>query len=676
MSLTVLNVAYPLAPVGPDAVGGAEQILSAVESAVVGGGHHSLVLACEGSSCRGRLYPVPRPGGVITAAERATMADRYRAALADIVADAEVDVVHCHGVDFHHYLPEAPVPVLATLHLPTQWYPPEALVPTRPRTFLNCVSRAQRRASPPSPALLGEIENGVDLGLLRPDDTREDYALVMGRICPEKGMHLALAAAHQADVPLLIAGEVFAYPEHARYFEREIVPRLDQHRRFIGPVGRAQKARLLARARCLLVPSLVDETSSLVSMEALACGTPVVAFPKGALPDLVSHGVTGFLVNDVDEMARAIGATRPAQAQACRQVALAHFSQDTMCARYLSLYRRLVELHPRPPARRPPQVIAEPLDQAALFALADQWRALWARDSTATVFQRPEWLLPWTRHLLTGEISALALRRAGRLLALAPFFRWIDKDGARVVSLMGAGVSDYLDVVVDDEVRPEAAAALADWLRTCADRCEWSELRPGSLLRQLGCPHSEEWPQELCPALQLEGGDAWSRVPARMRKAVAYARRHATRTLGMVLDHEADLDASFSHLESLHEARWRQRGGGMLGDARVRAFQREAAAALQGDLLLTTLRLGGAVAGVLYGFHDRKATRYYLSGFDPALGRYSPGTLLVAAALDQAAARGATTFDFLRGPEPYKYAFGAKDACRLVRRCLRPLGPS
>ena len=88
--------------------------------------------------------------------------------------------------------------------------------------------------------------------------------------CPEKGYHLALDAAHLAGMALLLAGEVFPYPEHQRYFHEEIGPRLDSTRRFIGPVGGQRKRGLLQRAQCLIVPSLVAETSSLVAMEALA----------------------------------------------------------------------------------------------------------------------------------------------------------------------------------------------------------------------------------------------------------------------------------------------------------------------------------------------------------------------------------------------------------------------
>jgi glycosyltransferase involved in cell wall biosynthesis/CelD/BcsL family acetyltransferase involved in cellulose biosynthesis len=687
MSLTVLNVGYPMAPLGPDAVGGAEQILSAIEAAVVRAGHRSLVLACAGSRALGELVTVPCPQGPITEEQLAAMARLYRANLDRIVAEEAVDVVHCHGIGFHEYLPDAAVPVLATLHLPPAWYPTAALSPARPHTYLNCVSRSQRRAVPLSAALLEEVENGVDLAQLRPSEDRGEYALVLGRICPEKGMHLALAAARIAGLPLLLAGQVFPYAEHVQYFEREILPRLDPDRRFIGPVGQADKARLLAGARCLVVSSLVDETSSLVTMEALASGTPVIAFPKGALPDLVTDGETGFLVNDVQQMAQAMRAAGALQTSACRAAAIARFSQDTMCARYLSLYGRLADTHPNPRApghARPRATAVDVLDAAALARVAEagEWAELWQRDPKATVFQRPEWIGPWITHLLGGQVCAAAVRSGGRLLALAPFFLWRDACGARVLSLMGAGTADYLDVLADGEARAQAAGALGAWLGECGlwDRCEWGELRPDSLLRQLPAVAGTvvtEQAQEVCPGLPLAGAGAGATVaaiPAGTWRKVAYARRHAARAAQLRIEEvtPATLDATFDQLEILHQRRWSERGGGALAEARVRAFHREAAGRLlaQDALMMPLLHLEGEVAAVLYGFHDRGACRYYLGGFDPALARFSPGSLLIAHAIEEAGRRGATTFDFLRGAEPYKYTWGATDSVRLVCRQL------
>jgi glycosyltransferase involved in cell wall biosynthesis len=252
-----------------------------------------------------------------------------------------VDVVHMHGIDFHAYLPAAGVPTLATLHLPPGWYPPAVFSPERPDTWLNPVSAAQRAACPPSPALLGAIPNGVDVARLGCRGRKRGWAMALGRICPEKGFHHALDAAKVADTPLLLAGQVHPYPEHQRYHAEQIVPRLDGRRRFVGPVGLARKRRLLAAAKCLLVPSLAPETSSLVAMESIACGTPVVAFAIGALPEVVEHGRTGFIVRDVHEMADAIREAGRLDPEECRAAARERFPADRMAARYLGIYHRL-----------------------------------------------------------------------------------------------------------------------------------------------------------------------------------------------------------------------------------------------------------------------------------------------------------------------------------------------
>ena len=340
MRLTVLNVAYPLAPAGPDAVGGAEQVLSVLDRALVDAGHRSIVLACEGSRASGELIIVPRCEGRLDERAVALARERHAQAIRGILRGGGIEVVHLHGIDFHAYLPPAGVPVLATLHLPLDWYPRDALYPTRPDTWLQCVSARQWAACQGNPRFLAPIENGVAVKPFRARAKR-NFALVLSRICPEKGIHVAIDAAKRAGVPLVIAGEVYPYPDHERYFASELLPRLDRRRRFIGPVNGARKQRLLAEARCLLVPSLVAETSSLVAREALAAGTPVIAQDIGALKDTVEHGRTGFLVRDAIEMADAIRAVGPIDARECWRAARKRFALEPMLAAYLDVYQRL-----------------------------------------------------------------------------------------------------------------------------------------------------------------------------------------------------------------------------------------------------------------------------------------------------------------------------------------------
>lgn len=339
-AVTILSIAYPFAPVGPDAVGGAEQILTTLDAALARAGHRSLVIACEGSTCAGTLIPTPAWREIdATTYEPAHRA--MRDAVADTIRRYPVDVVHYHGLDFAAYLPPPGPPVLATLHLAPDRYPPQALDPERPRTWLHCVSESQQSACPDGIPLLPPIPNGVDLGVFRPRRHKRTFVLALGRVCPEKGFHLAIDAARRARIPLLIGGETFPYEKHQSYYDMEIESRLGCGVRFLGPLGLDRKRRLLAAARCLVVASQTPETSSLVAMEALAAGTPVVAFRVGALPEIVEPGRTGFLVDSVEEMAEALRKVALLDPRECRRAAEERFSAETMIGRYFDLYHRL-----------------------------------------------------------------------------------------------------------------------------------------------------------------------------------------------------------------------------------------------------------------------------------------------------------------------------------------------
>ena len=339
--LTVLSVGYPLAPVTPDPPGGAEQVLAQCDRALVAAGHRSLVIAPAGSTVAGELVTIPAVPADIADADRGTAQAAVRDAIARVLATERIDLIHLHGLDFAEYLPAPGPPVVATLHMPPDWYAPGALSPTRPRTWLVPVSAHQAGRAGPGVALLAPITNGVDTDAYRPGLAKRDFTVVLGRVAPEKGFHTAVAAARQADVPLVAAGKLFGYPEHQHYFVEQVRPRLDGRRRFIGPVAGAAKRRLLAQARALLVPSTAPETSSLVAMEAMASGTPVIAFRSGALPDIVEHGVTGFLVDDAAGMADAIGQLDRIDPAACRAAALSRFSVRRTTRAYLDLYERL-----------------------------------------------------------------------------------------------------------------------------------------------------------------------------------------------------------------------------------------------------------------------------------------------------------------------------------------------
>ena len=223
MTLTVLSVAFPFAPVGPDAVGGAEQILSSLDHALVQAGHRSIVVACEGSSTAGALIAVPKTVGPITEAARRRAQACHRAAIESALRRWPVDLVHMHGLDFSDYLPAPGVPVLATLHLPPEWYPPTAFAPGRPNTFVHCVSAAQRARCPPGarPAA-GHPERRADRRAGRAACQAEVRARARPDL-PGEGFPPRAGCREARRSGPVARRAVFPYGAHQTYFRREIV---------------------------------------------------------------------------------------------------------------------------------------------------------------------------------------------------------------------------------------------------------------------------------------------------------------------------------------------------------------------------------------------------------------------------------------------------------------------
>jgi glycosyltransferase involved in cell wall biosynthesis len=335
--LTVVSVAYAMAPVTRATAGGAEQVLAMIDEALVTRGHRSIVVAQEGSAVAGELLPIPRVDEIFTDDVQRAARERVRQRVAE--ASAEADVIHLHGIDAPHVLSSASrssAPTVVTLHLPIEWYPPEFL--ERTDIEFVCVSESQRERFPHRAHV---IPNGIDLRAFVPAASHSDYALSLSRICEEKNLHEAMDAARIAAVDFYLAGSVAAYPSHQSYFHEFVEPRLNDHSRFLGSLAPAEKRDRIANARCVLIPSTVAETSSLVAMEALACGTPVIAYRSGALPEIVRDGVTGFIVDDVRAMADAIREVGRIDRAACRREAEVRFDACRMIDAYLDLYATL-----------------------------------------------------------------------------------------------------------------------------------------------------------------------------------------------------------------------------------------------------------------------------------------------------------------------------------------------
>jgi glycosyltransferase involved in cell wall biosynthesis len=175
-------------------------------------------------------------------------------------------------------------------------------------------------------------------------ERKEDYLLWVGRMTAEKGPHRAIAAARAAGVPLVMAGVIQSGQQG--FFDREVAPHIDGEQvRFLGEVGGALKRSVFAGARALLMPIDWEEPFGMVMVEALTCGTPVIAFPAGAASELVVDGRTGFLVADETEMAAAVTRLGSIVARDCRAWVVQHCDVDVVAGAYESSYRAAARRH-------------------------------------------------------------------------------------------------------------------------------------------------------------------------------------------------------------------------------------------------------------------------------------------------------------------------------------------
>jgi glycosyltransferase involved in cell wall biosynthesis len=345
--LRILYIAYPLLPVSSASAGGAEQVLCTLEREMHTRGHRTTVAACEGSEVAGELISTGPP---VAANDALESRERLHTALIlQLIGERRnsgepFDLIHDHSGLFWKHAGALRDPVLLTLHLPREFYGPE-LASAAPNVFLNCVSRDQQQRFAPLPQMLGVVSNGINLARFPLRRQKEDFLLWLGRICPEKGTHLAIAIARRVRRPLVIAGQVYPFTWHRQYFETQVAPHLGANIRFIESPPLDQKVRLLQRARALLLPSLIDETSSLVAMEAAACGTPSIAFRRGALPEVIEHGVTGFVADNAEQMRAALLRLKTISPELCRERAEARFSATRMGDDYDALYRAVLSQH-------------------------------------------------------------------------------------------------------------------------------------------------------------------------------------------------------------------------------------------------------------------------------------------------------------------------------------------
>jgi glycosyltransferase involved in cell wall biosynthesis len=229
-------------------------------------------------------------------------------------------------------------PLVITLHTPLSPIKITYLQ-SFPEVHLVAVSAFQARQLAGHPRLR-LIPHGLEVADYPFIEKKENFLLFLGRIYPDKGLHTAIRLARETERPLIIAGPVF--PPDRPYFDQLIRPDLDGRRIiYLGPADFGQKVELLSRASALISPLEVDEAFGLVMLEAMACGTPVAAYRRGAVPEVVRHEETGFVAETYEELRAAVLQLGRLTPHTCREHVARNFSREAMVNAYLELYRSL-----------------------------------------------------------------------------------------------------------------------------------------------------------------------------------------------------------------------------------------------------------------------------------------------------------------------------------------------
>ncbi len=341
--LRIAQIAPLYEPVPPKLYGGTERVVSYITEELVRRGHQVTLFASGDSQTSARLAP-GCPQALRLAGQSELGAILQLPMLSDVYEDAEdrFDVIHSH-VDYWNFpfARLAAIPTVTTIHGRLnidELHPVYSRYSTVP---LVSISDSQRR---PLAHMnwVATIYHGLPRDLLRFNPTRGQYLAFIGRISPEKRPDLAIEVAARAGIPLKIAAKVDAVDQ--AYFEDVIKPRLCPPQvEYIGEIGDAEKSEFLGNALALMFTIDWPEPFGLAMIEAMACGTPVIARPCGSVPEVLAHGVTGFIAETVDELIAAVHKIEGLSRERCRQEFESRFTAEVMVDQYERVFRHLVE---------------------------------------------------------------------------------------------------------------------------------------------------------------------------------------------------------------------------------------------------------------------------------------------------------------------------------------------
>jgi len=326
--------------VPPIGYGGTELVVSLLTEELVRRGHEvtlfasgdSVTAASLVSVCPRFLRDSGRDGGALT----------LLSVVSCLEAAHEFDIIHNHTcVEGLATAGLVSTPVLTTLHggLSGDYL----LLFERYKGWYNTISHSAKSLLPPKERFVGVIYNAIDCASYPFNGgRREDYLLFLSRMSPEKGPHLAIEVARRLKMRLVIAGNV--HPQDRDYFQSQVWPQVDGDMiQYVGEADQSRKRELFATARCLLAPITWPEPFGLFMVEAMACGTPVVAFRRGSAPEVVHHGVTGFVVDSLSEMVEAVQRIERIDPQSCREHVVRNFDVPRMVDNYVAAYQHILE---------------------------------------------------------------------------------------------------------------------------------------------------------------------------------------------------------------------------------------------------------------------------------------------------------------------------------------------
>jgi glycosyltransferase involved in cell wall biosynthesis len=344
--MKILQIAPSWETVPPRAYGGTEAVVHVLVEELVRRGHEVTLCASGDSQTSARLQAC-YPRSLRTAELEAKSVYSWQHAALSLKNAEDYDIVHNHAGEevmaLSHLVPD--VPMLTTMHCLIT--PDTQFIWDRYPGHYNTISRSQHAMMPKVAGgnFAGVVHNAIDVASFPFQAEKGDHLLFLSRISPEKGPQLAVEVARRCGKKLILAGKVDTYDRD--FFVSTIAPLIDGDRvSFVGEADAQQKRDLYKAASCVLMPITWEEPFGLVMAEAQACGTPVIAFDRGAAAEIVQDGVTGFLVNSVEEMVAAVGRVNEIDLWACRRHVEAHFDIHVMASGYLRVYQSILEQRP------------------------------------------------------------------------------------------------------------------------------------------------------------------------------------------------------------------------------------------------------------------------------------------------------------------------------------------